>query len=367
LGGAWLAMRPGGGPKGVGAPPYVRLRAAVFTWCYLLVPVLLVSAISAIKPAFYERYMVVALPAALLLAAAGIAGLSEGLLAGKRGAALGAGTVLAGVAVITLAVTTGSHLRRYYNTVPYARSDDMRALASYVSSAPNPVVVTNVAEGDPLYGYYLPRSLDITTTHDMADPTADLSRLAQQHPVIWFLPFGESDVQRQALGWLSANTYPAAVQWFGNAQVLAFATPAADGERSSVQPAPLAAPVRFGEAIELTGVGAPAQLRNGLPVDVVLGWQALANPGRDLSVFLHLLDQGGHTVSQHDGWPSAGSRPTSSWQPGDVIDDRHGLLLPPSLPAGTYRVEVGLYDASGQRLRTPDGKDSAIVGSVQVG
>jgi len=36
-----------------------------------------------------------------------------------------------------------------------------------------------------------------------------------------------------------------------------------------------------------------------------------------------------------------------TWQPGDQITDRHGLLLPFDLPPGLYRIVVGLYPVEG--------------------
>ena len=39
----------------------------------------------------------------------------------------------------------------------------------------------------------------------------------------------------------------------------------------------------------------------------------------------------------------AGFRPTFTWQPGEVIRDNYGLLLPDDLPPGDYRLIAGLY------------------------
>jgi len=335
-----------------------RRKSGVFLLTYLLVPFAVVWAVSFVRPVFYERYMVVCLPPVLLLAAAGIRGLELGFRAPEP--ARIAGPALAGVAVLGLAVASSVHLRDYYQTVPYASADDMRGLAAYVSSVPDPVVVTNVARGDPLYGYYLPPSLDVRSTLDMSGP-ADLAPLAQQHRVIWFLPFGQSDRQKQALDWLQANTYPAATRWFGNAQVLAYGSPAPSASQD------LPDPLTFGDSIVLAGATAPAQVTRGEPIDLTLRWQAAAKPSKDYSVFVHLLSPSGETASQHDSWPAGGASPTSSWQAGQIIEDRHGLLTMPSFAPGAYQLEVGLYDATGQRLNLADGRTSAIVGMVQVG
>ncbi|HLY67509.1 MAG TPA: glycosyltransferase family 39 protein [Chloroflexota bacterium] len=352
VGACWLMARAFG--RAPCAP-----RTAAFLLSYLLLPFVIVWAVSLAKPVFYERYMVICLPPALLLAATGITALENGL----RGAEVTriGGAALAAASMLAVAVTSGLHLRGYYQTVVYASSNDMRQLSSYVASAANPVVVTNVAEGDPLYGYYLPPSLPVASTLEMANPATSLQQLASQYDVIWFLPFGNSDRQRAASDWLNANAYPGVSRWFGNAQVLAFASPAAGG-----QGAAMGSGANFGGQIQLSGVTAPGQLAAGEPVDVTLHWQARARPAKDYSVFVHLLDSSGATVSQHDGWPAGGSQPTSSWQAGQTIDDRHALLTTRGLPAGRYQLEVGLYDAAGQRLTMADGRSSTLAGSLEV-
>ncbi|MBV9120654.1 MAG: glycosyltransferase family 39 protein [Chloroflexi bacterium] len=328
----------------------------LFLTSWLLAPIVLVWAISLAKPIYFERYMVIGLPAALLLAGAGIAGLEGGM---RRAPAWSrwAGAALAAAGVLVLAVGSASHLRAYYNTAPYATRTDMRDLAAYVSSVPNAIVVTNVAAGDPLYGYYLPPSVPVASTQAMPDPPRTLANLAADHQVLWFLPFGGSTREGDAYAWLASNTYPAGSRWFGNAQVLAF------GASGSSRLSPLS--IRFGDAIELAGVAAPPTLKAGQPLDVLLRWRATSHPAANENVFVHLLNARGDTVAQHDGAPVAGTRPTSSWQAGDAIDDRHGLLTASTMPPGTYRLETGLYDASGKRLATPNG-DSAIIATLTV-
>ncbi len=76
-------------------------------------------------------------------------------------------------------------------------------------------------------------------------------------------------------------------------------------------------------------------------------------------MFVHLLNDQGVVVSQHDGEPAAGTRPTDAWQPGDQVTDRHGLLLPTDLPPGHYKIVVGLYPADGgDRLTVCDAGSS---------
>jgi len=69
------------------------------------------------------------------------------------------------------------------------------------------------------------------------------------------------------------------------------------------------------------------------------------------TVFVHILDTEGVLAGQHDSWPAEGQAPTSSWQPGQPVADRHHIQLPPTLSPGAYRVGVGLYQAeTGRRI-----------------
>ncbi|MDE3074230.1 MAG: hypothetical protein KGJ86_02275 [Chloroflexota bacterium] len=101
-------------------------------------------------------------------------------------------------------------------------------------------------------------------------------------------------------------------------------------------PQAVSSDVSFGDGIRLT-----AYRWRASPGAVTLGlrWQAMAAPSRDYTVYVHLLDAHGRIVAQADGQPRGGDFPTSTWLPGDRVEDRHTLSVPP----GRYTVEVGLY------------------------
>jgi hypothetical protein len=53
------------------------------------------------------------------------------------------------------------------------------------------------------------------------------------------------------------------------------------------------------------------------------------------------------------------------WRRGDVVADRHELVVPLDLPAGTYQLLTGMYDAvTGMRLPTSEVRDSILLTSV---
>jgi uncharacterized membrane protein len=77
---------------------------------------------------------------------------------------------------------------------------------------------------------------------------------------------------------------------------------------------------------------------------VTLQWQAQTQIDLDYSVFIHLVDANGNLVAQHDGQPWwEVTIPTSTWQPGEKLRDRHPIALPADLPPGTYYLRAGLY------------------------
>jgi hypothetical protein len=99
----------------------------------------------------------------------------------------------------------------------------------------------------------------------------------------------------------------------------------------------------------------------GMPTLVTLQWQATGAVQRDYTVFVQLLRGDGQIISQVDQPPQGGRVPTATWRKGETFRDQIALA-----PASTDwdRLIVGLYDATGQRLRlsTPTpGQDFLIL------
>ena len=76
---------------------------------------------------------------------------------------------------------------------------------------------------------------------------------------------------------------------------------------------------------------------------MTLWWTAEQTPPLDYSVSVFLLNDAGTLAAQHDGPPLEGASPTSTWQPGDLKYDIHPVVLPATLPAGTYQLAVKVY------------------------
>jgi len=122
--------------------------------------------------------------------------------------------------------------------------------------------------------------------------------------------------------------------------------------------------LRLGDEIVLEGYAVQQAVGGGLfprplsdAVLLDLYWRAEGQPTQDYTVFTHLVGAAynpqtqGPLWGQHDGRPAGGSWPTIAWNKGDVIVDRHLLVLDPQAPDGEYRLVVGMYRLdTGERL-----------------
>ncbi len=100
------------------------------------------------------------------------------------------------------------------------------------------------------------------------------------------------------------------------------------------------APVAFGALTFLRYTVAESQaLSPGTSFDLETWWRVEAVPERPLSLMLHLVGPGGQPVIVGDGL----GVPRELWQVGDVLAQRHALLIPPDAPAGVYTPHVGVY------------------------
>lgn len=97
----------------------------------------------------------------------------------------------------------------------------------------------------------------------------------------------------------------------------------------------------------------PLPVKAGRTLHLTLLWRALASPRDSATVFIHLIDGAGRPVAGWDYTPLGGSAPTylwfPKWLPGQTYIDPYRLSLPPDLPSGDYRLEVGMYGMTSQR------------------
>ena len=118
----------------------------------------------------------------------------------------------------------------------------------------------------------------------------------------------------------------------------------------------------FGGSVRLLGYEVETMsLKPGGMLYLALYWQAREPVERRYKVFTHVLGEVFNAESanflwgQQDNEPVGGTRPTPTWRPGEVIADSYAISLHPKAPAGSYAIEIGLYDpATGERLPVLD-------------
>jgi hypothetical protein len=98
-------------------------------------------------------------------------------------------------------------------------------------------------------------------------------------------------------------------------------------------------------------------------------WQGLSEMDQLYTVFLHLVDEQGQIVAQHDRGPGIRAKePTTSWLPGEVVLDPVDLSLPPDLAPGQYTLRMGMYLApDGPRLQRLNAQGQVVGDFVEVG
>ena len=121
--------------------------------------------------------------------------------------------------------------------------------------------------------------------------------------------------------------------------------------------------------IRLEGVLPPPPTRAGDVATVQLTW-FVKDYGEPVSAFVHLVDEAGTAISQHD-LPPGGQyyTPYPLWTPGLLLHSKHNIPIPASLRPGRYRLVAGLYrlDASNESLVPMNADSSRLeIGMLEV-
>ncbi|MCB0216811.1 MAG: hypothetical protein KDH92_09265, partial [Chloroflexi bacterium] len=340
-GAAWLWQRHGRG-------------LALLALGYLLVPVLGLYGLTWLKPVYMGvRHILLAIPAAWLLAAAGGWGLEQR----RRGLGL-ALLLLAGLGM-------SASVQGYYGD-PSLAKDDHRALAAYLRA--HAVTASEGARGDLLavshpvlrytYQPLLP-DLDILALPpflasglpDERPPAELLEPLLARYDRIWFV-----DPPADYEAWLAEHLIEVDRVDFPASSIVL--------DLHAYEPAP-----------DLAGPEAPTRRQNqrlgGLEL---LGWQALPEPlvagqgGRlrlvwkvaerdlpDYKVAFELLDAAGENVADGDHAPFHGLRPTRGWDFGTLVYEPHDLRVSAGAPAGEYRLTARVYEPESGAVHPAEG------------
>lgn len=107
---------------------------------------------------------------------------------------------------------------------------------------------------------------------------------------------------------------------------------------SEGQRVPLAMPLDYGRLV-LLGYSYNGEAGAGQEWQVTTYWRVLHADPAPLAVFVHVLDDANTVRASWDGFYIA----PAGLQEGDLLIHVHALALPDELPAGEWRVELGVY------------------------
>ncbi len=87
----------------------------------------------------------------------------------------------------------------------------------------------------------------------------------------------------------------------------------------------------------------------------------------DRNVSVRLAAADGYLHAQHDGTPANGLRPTTQWQPGEILRDVHTLTVPDGLPLDQLTLELVVYDWQTQEtVLTTNGEERAVLAPIAI-
>ena len=194
----------------------------------------------------------------------------------------------------------------------------------------------------------LPRKAPPRLKPTEAEPV--LEELLAEYNRLWVVPAAVDDVDpaRFVAGWL--HTHAHAV-WETNDFSL------------YLRPLPPDAPTQelgltFDHTLYLERVAyEPQPVLAGEPLRLTLYWRPLRHL-EDVRLALALTDRKGHVWDADHPLPGAWSAPPSTWQPGQVITDYEGLMVPQGAPPGEYVVRLMVTDrATGEPLLVEGDKE----------
>jgi hypothetical protein len=324
---------------------------ALLVW---LVPLGLVEFLGLRSGLFEVRYLVLGLPGLVLLASAAVVRCTpRPLLLAPVGALL---------APAVMGLTD-----QYFD--PSLARDNYRSLVADIQrqAQTGDAIVLVAANQTEVFGYYYRGSLPMVGLPaqrplDALDTLQRLEALRTQHDRIWLVAWAMSEADPRGLiaAWLADNGFQATHQWYGSVQLALIGFAPANVATQQVD-------ANLDNGIVLDGFRVSSWLlKPGETLDLTLVWRAKNGPTADhWKVFTHLLDTGSAVVAQRDSEPADNLRPTTSWQRGEQIQDNYGIAIPADLPAGSYTLEIGMYD--GDKRSVVNGQnDHLVLGQVQV-
>lgn len=189
---------------------------------------------------------------------------------------------------------------------------------------------------------YLPISKVFASDQEIA---RTLEAILARHRQVWLVLFEawNADPENKVERWLNQHAYQAYKKWFGHdIQLAVYFAPGAYESHPGPQ-------VTFEEQLGLREYRvSPGPVAAGDAVRLDLAWQAVRPMDHRYLVSLRLVDAAGHLWAERLSEPQGGYYPTTEWQVGELVADKHALHVPPGTPPGRYLLQLGIYEL-GQR------------------
>ena len=171
-----------------------------------------------------------------------------------------------------------------------------------------------------------------------------LEKLLAQHARLWVLPAAVDDVDPRhfVAGWLRTHAHAV---WTNNDFSLYLPPLSSDAPTQSLG-------LAFSQALVLERVAyEPQPVPAGEPLRLTLYWRPLQRLENDVGLVLVLADQDGQVWNTALAIPGAWAVPPVAWEPGQVIANYTGLMVPQGTPPGEYVVRLTVNDgATGEPL-----------------
>ncbi len=341
--GAPWAIICGGLLLALALPTHARSRFGVWAaWGMALVPPALLVVLGLYRPAYLKFMLASVAPLAVILALP-LARAQSWTGKARHG--------IAGLLLLALLWAQLTSLQHLYADPAYAR-DDYRGLAARIAAEARPgdAILLSAPNQWEVFTYYYRGPLPVYPAPYRPDPSAAaqwVDGIVAKHTRLFVLYWGdaESDPQRLIESYLARHAYKAGDAWISMVRLAVYGTGALpDTPTTSLD-------ARFGDSIALEGYALPEiAFAPGDVIPLTLFWRAEVTPPERYKVFVHLVNRDGTLVAQTDAEPGGGFALTTLWQPGQSLPDRYGVLVPPASGPGTYRLLVGMYGFSGERL-----------------
>jgi len=332
-------------------------QAVATLWVWLLAPLIMMLTLGLFRGA-YLKFLLVSSPPFCLLLASGLRGL-------KGYQRLLGAFYLAGIILVFSAA-----LNNFYF---HFTKDDYRGIARYIEAVEKPgdSIILNAPGQIDVFRYYYKGKLPIYPLPRERPPVRakleeELAMVTSHPGKIFAVLWGEREADPEGIveKWLEQHSFKVGESWRGNVRFAIYVVPESQalGPKETDGKA-FGSPTLF----RLTGymVGAE-EVESGGVLPIILTWMAERPTTRRYKVTIQLLDSNKLVASQYDAEPEGGRRPTSSWEPGEIIIDNIGLMVKPGIPPGIYPLILAVYDSeTGERLPV-SGKDHLELGRVKV-